>query len=70
MRQRAEESRVEMMLNASEFAPSITAIKELALFLVQLFARSVAVLFDIPAEYDDLQVQMADEAPSDPSPSP
>jgi hypothetical protein len=69
MRQRVEETRVEMMLNETEFAPSISAIEEFALFLVRLLAWFVAFLFGVPAEYEDLQVQMVDEAQFDPSPS-
>ena len=45
MRQRAEETRVEMMLNEPEFSPSISAIEELALFLVRLLAWLFTVLF-------------------------
>jgi hypothetical protein len=70
VRQRAEEARVEMMLNESEFAPSIKAIEELGLFLVQVLAWLFSVLFGVPAEHEKQHVHMVAEKPFDPSPAP
>jgi hypothetical protein len=70
MRQRAEEIRAEMILNEPEFALSIKAIEVLALFLVRLLTKLLAVLFGAPAEHEKQHVGMVAEKPFDPSPPP
>lgn len=73
MRQRAEETRAEMMLNEPEFVPSISAIEELALFLVRLLPWLFTVLFggtmEKGLEYETAE-PLAVEAPSYPGPAP
>jgi hypothetical protein len=73
MRQRAEETRVEMMLNEPEFSPSISAIEELALFLVRLLAWLFTVLFggtmEGRPEYET-EKPLTVEEPSYPGPAP
>ena len=68
MRQRAEEGRVEEMLNEAEFNPAIGAIEALALWLVRLLAWLFEVLFgsDDPIVGQDTVVEPAPMAATEP----
>lgn len=69
MRQRAEEARVEEMLDGPELSPAIGAIEALALWLVRLLAWFIGCLFDVAAEHVEHDAPMATEEPFSPSPS-
>ena len=68
MRQRAEEARVERMLDEPEFSPAISAIEALALWLVRLLAWLFEVLFgsDDPTVWQDAVVEPAPMAATEP----
>lgn len=68
MRQRAEEARVERMLDEPELSPAISAIEALALWLVRLLAWLLEVLFgsDDPTVWQDAVVEPAPMAATEP----